>query len=121
LKEGKLTEIQIKMRLGHKKHSNMLEKYYTILDEEDQAQAELAYLGAEPEKKGKAPEVIRCPNCGAPNESDASRCLRCKFPLSEEALLQDTRQSALEDPEMLKQISELVADELLKRKGEDTD
>lgn len=120
LKEGKLTEIQIKMRLGHKKHSNILEKYYTILDEEDQAEAELEYLGAEPEED-KAPEIIRCPNCGAPNESDASRCLRCKFPLSEEALLEDTRQSALEDPEMLEQITELVAGELLKRRGEDTD
>ncbi len=107
LKERKFSEIEVKMRLGHKKGSRMMEKYYAILDEDDQAEAELRYLGIAAEEK-KRDEPIMCPNCGAPNETDSLRCVRCKLPMSEDKAIQvqkaavESFQSLLSDPETLK-------------------
>lgn len=106
LKEGKLSEIQIKMRLGHKLHSNMLEKYYAIIDEMDQAKAELSYMGIEPEES-KSPQPVACPNCGVPNEPDASRCHRCKHPLTEEEVIKEQRQVMQETLQNLRASGEL--------------
>ncbi|MGV9104090.1 MAG: hypothetical protein ACOC3C_08255 [Candidatus Thorarchaeota archaeon] len=123
LKEGILSEIQIKMRLGHKKHSQILEKYYAILDEMDQADAELEYLGIETEQKEEKPANIICSSCGALNEADASRCHRCRFPLTEEALTEE-RQLDIEgilsrfkeDPEFMQNFAEAVAKVTVKEK-----
>jgi len=107
LKERKFSEIEVKMRLGHKKSSRMMEEYYAILDEDDQAEAELRYLGVTA-KEEKQKEPIMCPNCGAPNETDSLRCVRCKLPMSEDKAIQvqkaavESFQSLLSDPETLK-------------------
>lgn len=87
LKEKKFSGIELKMRMGHKKHSQMLEQYYAILDEDDQAQAELKYLGYEVEGDPISPQLIFCTNCGAACEHDAQRCQRCRMPLTELELI----------------------------------
>lgn len=109
LKEKRLSPIEIKTRLGHKQHSMMLEQYYAILDEVDQAGAELAYMGVSDEvEDASIPQPIFCPNCGAPNETDSLRCVRCKLPMSEDKAIQvqkaavESFQSLLSDPETLK-------------------
>lgn len=91
LTEKKFSEIELKMRMGHKKGSQVLEKYYAIIDEQDQALAELNYIGVKSAKKDKSPPSIFCTNCGAPNVSDASRCQRCRMPLTEEELIKSTQ------------------------------
>ena len=88
LKEKRLSETEIKVRLGHEKDSQMLGKYYAILDEEDQAEAELQYLGIE-SKEEKQPQPVICPSCGAPNPAGINRCSRCLRPLTEIGLLED--------------------------------
>jgi len=46
LKKKKFSEVELKLRMDHKKNSQMLEQYYAVLDEKDQAAAELKYLGS---------------------------------------------------------------------------
>ena len=92
LREGRLSEIEIKMRMGHKKDSNVLEQYYAILDQEDLHKAELRYLGVL-EKEDNVPRPVPCPNCGAINNSDSTLCSRCHLPLSEEELQRQTQVS----------------------------
>lgn len=82
LKEKKLSDIEIKLRLGHKMHSNVLETYYAILDEVDQANAERKYLTDEDSSYD-----VFCPRCRLPNEPDAKHCIRCGFALTEEGLV----------------------------------
>ena len=107
LKEKQFSEIEIKMRMGHKKHSQMLEQYYAILDSEDQDEAELRVMGAAP-KTNEVVQPVTCPSCGALNEADSLRCVRCRLPMSEEKAIQvqkaavESFQSLLSDPETLK-------------------
>ncbi len=135
LKERKFLEIEIVKRLGHKKGSRMMEKYYAILDEDDQAEAELRYLGITA-KEEKRDETIMCPNCGAPNETDSLRCVRCKLPMSEDKAIQvqkaavesfqsllsdpetlkESFESLLSDPEVLKVLASAVADSLIQER-----
>ena len=93
LKEKRLSEVEIKMRLGHKTHSNLLERYYAIIDEDDQGKAELRYIGAATES-GDIVMPLVCTNCGALNEHDAPRCYRCKFPLTEEEIAHQQKVTA---------------------------
>jgi integrase len=90
LKERRFSELEVKMRLGHKKHSRMMEKYYAILDEDDQAAAELRYLGLQTEAK-ETPQPVSCPNCGSLNDATASRCQRCRMPLTEEEMTRELK------------------------------
>ena len=80
-----------------------------IIDEFDQSAAELAYMGVSDEvEDASIPQPIFCPNCGAPNETDSLRCVRCKLPMSEDKAIQvqkaavESFQSLLSDPETLK-------------------
>jgi integrase len=114
LKEKVLTPIEIKQRIGHSKSSNMLERYYAILDEIDQQEAELRYLGVKTEQE-PVPMGL-CPHCGAPNLATAIRCYRCRQPLSEKEmvdeqreLVKDTLRTLLGDPETLRMIVETVS------------
>ncbi len=91
LREKKFSDIEVKMRLGHKKHSMMLEQYYAIIDEYDQADVELRYMGARGEEQ-KTNGIVWCLNCGAPNDEGSQSCVRCKLPLTEEELLRQARQ-----------------------------
>lgn len=124
LKEGELTELQIKMRLGHKKSSRMMERYYAIIDEMDQADAELEYLGVETEKEQPAPQSITCSNCGAINEAESSRCHRCKHPLTEEELLHEQQEltsrtlQSLRDTGDLRDLFREVLAEILEQEDE---
>lgn len=88
LKEELLTPMQIKVRIGHTKQSRVLEKYYAILDEMDQAEIELKYLGVVKDEKQYA-RVIPCPQCGAPNLENTTRCFRCRQALSEKTVVAD--------------------------------
>ena len=114
LKERILNEVEIKTRVGHTQHSTMLEKYYAILDEIDQQEAELRYLGVKTEQEQVPMEL--CPHCGAPNLATATRCYRCRQPLSEKemvdeqrGLVKDTLRTLLGDPETLQMIIETVS------------
>ena len=80
LKEKRLTDIEIKLRLGHTMHSNVLETYYAILDEQDQADAERRYIDP---NGGRNDYDLFCPRCKLPNEADAPKCARCGMPLTE--------------------------------------
>jgi len=84
LTEGKLSETEIKIRMGHKRDSKVLEKYYDIRDEGDQADAELGYIGATSGQDTRT--IFVCPNCGVPNEEGKKRCFRCKHPFTSEAI-----------------------------------
>ncbi len=106
LREGRLSPLEVKLRMGHKKDSQVLEQYYAILDQEDLHKAELKYLGILP-KDNNIPQPIQCPNCGAINEADASLCSRCRLPLSEEALQEQTQATATQALEGLSASSEL--------------
>lgn len=92
LREGRLSAMDIKLRMGHKKDSLILEKYYAILDQEDLHKAELRYLGVL-EKEDNVPRPVPCPNCGAINNTDSNLCSRCHLPLSEAELERQTRLS----------------------------
>lgn len=83
LKERRLSDIEIKLRLGHTMHSNVLETYYAILDEQDQANAERRYIDP---KSGRNDYDIFCPRCKLPNEADAPKCVRCGMPLTEDGI-----------------------------------
>lgn len=83
LKEKRLTALEIKLRLGHKMHSNVLETYYAILDEKDQAKAEKRYV--DPTGNHQEYQVF-CARCRLPNETDAKNCTRCGMPLTEEGI-----------------------------------
>ncbi len=109
LKEQKLNEIQLKMRMGHAKKSTMLEEYYAIIDESDQEEAELAYLGVSKKTEDKAPEPVPCPNCGALNDAGASSCSRCRLPLSEKELLRQQQQGVAEAIQTLRNSGALQA------------
>jgi integrase len=119
VKEKRLSEIQIKMRLGHKKHSQMLERYYAILDEDDQREAELEYLGVT-EREDLILQPTTCSNCGVLNDHDATRCHRCRIPLSEEEMV---RQQQLDvdgflahikdDPDVMKTFAAAIAEALV--------
>jgi integrase len=89
LKEGRFSELEVKARLGHEKGSQMMGRYYAILDEADQARSELEYLGVESKEEGQSQPVI-CPSCGSPNLANAARCSRCLRALSESALAEET-------------------------------
>lgn len=89
-----LNEMEIKLRLGHTKHSRMLERYYAITDESDQAEAELRYLGVVEEKED-TPQSVICPNCGAINETTSPSCHRCRLALTEEEVIRQ-QQTATE-------------------------
>jgi integrase len=84
LKEKRLTDIEIKLRLGHKMHSNVLETYYAILDEQDQAKAEKRYVDPNGERNDYD---VFCSRCRLPNETDAKHCIRCGMPLTEEGIV----------------------------------
>ena len=111
LKEKVFNEIEVKMRLGHEKHSQMLAQYYAILDEEDQAEAELRYLGVTPKEEG-LPQPVSCPSCGAPNDAGTASCHRCRLPLTEEEVIRQQRvaqvgplEIVLEDREQLQRLA----------------
>lgn len=115
LKEKILNESEIKLRMGHLQHSRVLEQYYAILEEEDLAQAELRYLGAE----GKQWEPMRpepCPHCGTPNSPDMMFCVKCRQPLKEQAvqaqhqqILSEAIDALLEDPQRLQRLADELA------------
>jgi hypothetical protein len=92
----------------------MLGKFYAILDEEDQAKAELHYLGVDTGEE-KRPEPVICPSCGAPNVAGSLRCSRCLRPLSETGVLEDQTAlvRSLRDSGVLRElISEAVKEAL---------
>ena len=120
LKEKVFNEIEVKTRLGHEKHSQMLEQYYAILEEKDQDKAELRYLGVADTEEGP-PQPVLCTNCGAPNDAGATICLRCKNPLTEAELLRQAQQSLLSNPEALETIADALADVLLRRRDQGKD
>lgn len=114
LKERILSEVEIKTRVGHMQHSTMLEQYYAILDELDQQEAELRYLGVKTEKEQVPMEL--CPHCGAPNLATVARCYRCRQPLSEKEmveeqkeLLQEAVKSVISTPETLQLLVDAVS------------
>lgn len=118
LKEGSLTPIQIKVRIGHSKHSHVLEEYYAILDEMDQADAELKYIGVI-DKEKQIERATPCPHCGAPNLESATRCFRCRQALTEsglvrdqERLLQDAVRTILRDEETLQVVVDALSERL---------
>jgi len=122
LKEKRFSEIEIKMRLGHKKHSRILEEYYAILDEEDQSAAELQYIGVDPVSE-EAVQMPICNYCGALNAPDSLNCQRCLRPLTEEEMRRqvtlvssETLRIFREDPEVLKAsfVTLLADSEILK-------
>ena len=86
LRDKILQPHQVKTRLGHEKHSMMLEQYYAILDEEDQAKAELEAMGIFEGEEKTEETFVKCPNCGVNNDRENAHCFRCKFPLTEEAI-----------------------------------
>lgn len=107
-KEGKLSEVQIKLRAGHKKHSQILNQSYLIIDQMDQSNAELEYLGVS-EKDTEKESMIVCPNCSVANEAGSSICFRCKFPLTEQAMIEQQAQAQQVNADNLKkQIAEAV-------------
>ncbi len=95
VKEGKLNDMEIRMRMGHKRNSTVLEEFYAILDQEDQAEAELKYLGVRPEEEDGT-KIDLCPSCGAPYNEGDRLCPRCRHPLTEEALLEQRQQTMKE-------------------------
>ncbi len=114
LKERLLSEVEIKTRVGHTQHSNMLEQYYAILDEIDQQEAELRYLGVKTEQEQVPMEL--CPHCGAPILATVARCYRCRQPLSEKEmveeqkmLLRDAVKSVITTPETLQLLIDAVS------------
>lgn len=116
LKEQNLTPIQIKVRIGHSQHSSVLEEYYAILDEIDQADAELRYIGVI-DKEKQIERAIPCPQCGAPNLESATRCFRCRQALSEtafvkdqERLLQDAVRTILKDEGTLRAVADALSE-----------
>lgn len=124
LKERRLSDIQIKIRLGHKKDSNMLESYYAILDEEDQSKAELQYMGVSPAEETGV-QTVQCPNCDVVNEKGSARCHRCKFPLTEEEMLRQQTieagslvQQLQDDPKAMAALADAIAKALVKEKKE---
>lgn len=86
IKEGRLSDRDIKKLLGHTPQSTMLDQYYAILSAEDLAESQLKAMGIVEAKKEQN-ALVSCPNpnCGMMNEPEATHCLRCKYPLTEEA------------------------------------
>lgn len=121
LKEKRLNEIEVKTRLGHEKHSQMLEQYYAILEEKDQDEAELRYLGVADAEEQGPPQPMICKRCGAPNIAGATNCHRCKIPLTEGEMIRQAQQSLLSSPEALEKIADALADVLLRRRGQGKD
>lgn len=89
IKEGKFPDRDIKKLLGHSPDSSMLDKYYAILSAEDLEESQLEAMGIVETKK-EQDALVSCPNpaCGMMNEPGATHCLRCKYPLTEEAIQQ---------------------------------
>lgn len=115
-KEGKLSEVQIKLRAGHKKHSQILNQSYLIIDQMDQDNAELGYLGIV-EKQDEQDTSVICPNCSVANDRGASICFRCKFPLTEKAMIEQQAQTQdMIAEEIRRQVKEALA-ELKKEEG----
>jgi len=89
----------------------MLEKYYAILNEEDQCEAELRALGVSKSEQ-REPDPIVCPNCSAVNTHDAMRCSRCHIPLTESAQIEElesVRESLTKDfEERLRTLEKLL-------------
>lgn len=125
LREGKMSEHNIKMRMGHSPDSNVLMRYYAILEQEDLHKAELRYLGILP-KEENVPQPLICSNCGAVNEKESTMCSRCHLPLSEAELQRQTEASvaqalqglSLSSPlfqEIISKAVDQVSSEALKR------
>ncbi len=126
LKEDRLKPIELKRRMGHSKHSNMLEKYYAILDEEDQASAELRYLGVEERAESETPQPTSCPNCGALNDPGKQQCYRCGFALTEEEAIRQQERTVQRTLDRLREsgalqeiVSEAVSEALKQRPGQE--
>ena len=117
LREGKFDPIDIQMRMGHKKDSNVMAQYYLIIDQEDLHKAELKYLGVIQEEEG-VPQPVICPSCGAVNESEASLCSRCRLPLTSEALMEQTEKTAAQVLESLSIDSPLFQEIIAKATSE---
>ncbi len=101
LRDNVMKEIEVKRRMGHKPGSNILEKVYAILSEEDQSRAELRTMGIENTEDGK-PQPVVCPSCGLPNDADTSSCQRCRLPLTEKEVSRQQQLATAETLESLK-------------------
>ncbi len=101
LRDNVMKEIEVKRRMGHTPGSNILEKVYAILSEEDQAKAELRSMGVVEAEEGKQQPVI-CPGCGLPNDADSSSCQRCRLPLTEQEVTRQQQVATAETLENLK-------------------
>lgn len=83
LRQKRLTEIEIKLRIGHARNSAVLETYYDFRDAEDQEKAQ---------KKAKgivAPDDdfsrLTCDRCDTLNEVGIDVCEKCSYPLTADA------------------------------------
>lgn len=92
LRDGRLSETEIVLRLGQERHSKMLQQYYDLRDEADQERAELRAMGIE-EKEDEPAKFVSCTNCSMPNEKNANVCVRCKFPLTESEMIRQQEES----------------------------
>ncbi len=110
LRERLLSDVEVRQRLGHNKDSRILESYYDIRDEQDQQKAELRAMGiVEVENK---PSQRICPNCSMLNEAAAAECLRCRHPLTEEAMIKQQRAAieSVQQKTALETIKTLLSD-----------
>lgn len=127
LRDNVMKEIEVKRRMGHTPGSNILEKVYAILSEEDQAKAELRSMGIEKEEDGK-PQPVICPGCGLPNDADSSSCQRCRLPLTEREVTRQQQVSTAEtieilktNPEFMKSLADAMAKVIVTETKKDQD
>jgi len=114
LRQKRLTEIEIKLRIGHKRNSTVLETFYDIRDGEDQNNAQKKAKGIVVEDDDFS--RLTCLRCGKLNEVKIDVCEKCSYPLTSEAIKREHNlMKARVVAEMSVSIREQIEQELNKR------